>query len=455
MKTLKELRERYDAIGAEIRSILDGAENGVVTEEMQEQIDALKSEREGVLKNIETRRALAEEERELGEPEERGDPAAGRSPDADDPETRARITGDREAEKPFESFGDQLMAVRNAYTPGGQVDKRLLHLQETLGGETRAATGMSQGSPSDGGFLVDPQFSNRIWDGLMDESDSLVARTDTQRVTGESLTFKANAETSRATGSRWGGVQGYWLAEADEITASNPKLREVKVEPHELAVLVYVTDKLLRNSPASLGQYVEGAARDEIEFLTGDAIINGTGAGKPLGLLNSGSLISVSKETSQAAATVVHQNISKMWARLHPRSRSRAIWLHNVDLEPELDNLFLPVTNVAGSENVGGLTNMLFDQGNRTLKGRPLVPCEYCATLGTVGDLILWDPLGYLTGVREGIRTAMSMHVRFVYAETAFRFMYEVDGQPWLNAAQTPYKGTNTLSTHVALATRS
>jgi hypothetical protein len=48
----------------------------------------------------------------------------------------------------------------------------------------------------------------------------------------------------------------------------------------------------------------------------------------------------------------------------------------------------------------------------------------------------------------------MSMHIRFEYAEQAFRFMFEVDGQPWLDSAQTPYKGSNTLSTFVKLQTR-
>lgn len=445
--TLAELRKRHDELLAESKTILQGVD-GPLDDEARQKLDDLKEQRAGILATIEAREALEKEERLARASTERPNPADGTAPASDE----VRVGSDREAEQPYASFGEQLLDIREAYTPGGEVSKRLLHVQEKYG--ERAASGMNQGSPSDGGFLVDPEFSNRIWNGVGEESDSLIAMTDTQRVTGESLTFKANAETSRATGSRWGGVRGYWIAEADEITSSNPKLRDVKVEPHELAVLVYVTDKLLRNSPIALGQFVERAARDEINFMTGDAIINGTGAGKPLGILNSGSLVTVAAEGSQASGTILHQNVVKMWARLHPASRSRAVWLHNVDVEPELMNIFLPVTNVAGSENVGGRDQRLYNPDTKQLLGRPTMPTEFNATLGTVGDLILWDPLGYLTGVREGIRTAMSMHVRFVYAEQAFRFMYEVDGQPWLNSAITPYKGSNTLTTHVALATR-
>ncbi len=361
---------------------------------------------------------------------------------------------DRAGEQPFASLGEQLMCIREAYQPErtGAVDPRLLRLVEEADG-IEAATGMGQGTPSDGGYLVAPEFSDQIWEGVNQKSNSLVGMTDSYPVSGESLTFPANAETSWATGSRWGGVRGYWIAEADEITKSKPTLRQVKVEPHELAVLVYVTDKLLRNAPA-LGSYVNRSAIDEIDFLTGNAIVNGTGAGQPLGLMGSGSLVSVAKEGSQAAATVEPRKVSKMWARLHPNSRTRSVWLHNVDIEPQLDAFSQLVKNVAATENVGGFADKVFDAERRTLKGRPLVACEYCETLGTKGDLLLWDPIGYLVGRRQGVRSDMSIHVRFIYAETAFRFMYEIDGQPWLAEALTPFKGSNKLTTHVSLDTR-
>lgn len=369
---------------------------------------------------------------------------------------QVRVGTDREAAAPFTSFGEQIQAIMSAGMPSGSIDKRLLHHNEVYRNPfSAAATGASQGDPSSMGFIVAPQFSTAIWDGLNQQPDNLLAMVDSYPVEGESLTFPANAETSRATGSRYGGVQGYWLAEADQITASKPKLRQAKVEPQELGVLVYLTNKLLRNAPVALEQYVTKAATEEIGFLTSDSIIRGTGAGKPAGWLNSASLVTVAAEGSQAAATVLHQNISKMWQRLHPRSRGGAVWLANPDVEPELDNLFMPVQNVAGTENVGGRDQRLYNPEAGTLKGRPVIFTELCETLGTVGDLILVDPKGYLAGVRSGIDSEMSIHLRFDYAETALRFMFEVDGQPWLASALTPYKGSNTLSTHVALATRS
>lgn len=350
---------------------------------------------------------------------------------------------DRAADKPWATFGEQLIAIKEAYSPSGRMDVRLA-----------AAQGMNQGVPSEGGLLVAPQFSSKIWDGLAAEENSLLSMTDNYTIEGESLTFLANAETSRATGSRFGGVRGYWINEADQITKSSPKLRSVKVEPQQLAVLVYVTEKLLNNSPVALEQYVSRAATEEISFLSGDAIVSGTGVGQPKGIMASGSMISVAKEASQVAATFVKANANKMWARLHPRARKNAVWLMNVDVEPQLDEFHTLVKNVAGAENVGGFGSNIYNAEKHTLKGRPIIPCEFCATLGTTGDVILADLSGYITGTRGGVATAMSMHVRFEYAEQAFRFMYELDGQPWLASALTPFKGSATLSTHVKLDTR-
>lgn len=366
--------------------------------------------------------------------------------------TIARVTRDREAEAPFTSFGEQIQAIIDAGTPhSGPVDKRLLHHNRIYG----AATGMSQGDPSSGGFVVAPQFSDVIWDGLNSDEDNLLNRVDAYPVEGESVTIHANAETSRANGSRWGGVESYWISEADQLTGTKPTFRNVTLEPQELAVLVYLTDKLRRNAPATLEQYLTRTAIRESGFKVSEAIVRGTGAGKPLGLLNSGSLVTVAKESGQAAATIVHENISKMWARMHPNARRSAIWLHNPNIEGELDNLFVAVQNVAGSENVGGITAGQYDQERRTIKGRPLVPCESCSTLGTEGDLILWSPMSYVAGVRTGVDTQFSIHLRFLHAESAMRVIFEADGQPWLASAITPNQGTDTLTTHVSLATRS
>lgn len=432
--TLRELQDKKAQLAAEFKALYDKilAENREATTEEDARFDALNKQIEATDKLIRRAEQLREAQRQdQATPVEKTGPLV-------------ESVHNREQDRPWKTDVEFFDAVRVASR--GVIDPRLF---------AGTATGLSQQVPSEGGFLVPPQMSTDIWNGMSESPYNLLGLTDNYTVTGDSLTFNANAETSRVQGSLYGGVRAYWISEADQFTSSKPKFRQIKLEPQELCALTYCTDKLLQNSGPALGQYITRAASDAIMHLINQAIIEGTGAGQPLGLLNSACVVSVAKETSQAAATIVQENISKMWARLHPLARQTAVWLHNVDVEPQLDFLSTTVKNVAGTENVGGYANKVFDAERRTLKGRPLVPAEFCATLGTVGDLILVDLKKYATAVRGALDTAMSMHVRFEYAETAFRFKFAVDGQCWLGSAITPAKGSNTLTTVVTLATRS
>ena len=87
--------------------------------------------------------------------------------------------------------------------------------------------------------------------------------------------------------------------------------------------------------------------------------------------------------------------------------------------------------------------------------GRPVLTVEYCATLGTVGDIILADLGEFLLGDRTGgVQTQTSIHVKFIESETAFRFIWRVDGAPAWSSATTPLNGTATVSPFVTLAAR-
>ena len=367
--------------------------------------------------------------------------------DADSVITNPHPVIEDDPRRGFADVGQFALTVAAASRPGAVLDQRLSIMS--------AASGMQQSVGSEGGFLVPPQFSAAIWDGMNEAPDNLLPMTDSYPVSGESLTFNANAETSRATGSRYGGVRGYWIAEAEQITSSRPTFRQVKIEPQQLAVLVYVTDKLLANASA-LDSYMAKAAVEEINFMVGDSIINGTGAGQPRGILTGAvnyPRVRVNKETGQSAATVVYENVLNMYSRLHRRYRSKAVWMINQDIEPQLATMKLDVGTggVPVYLPAGGASG----QPYATLFGLQVMPAEYCATLGTEGDIILANLKAYLTGVKGGVDSAMSMHLRFDYAETCFRFMFQVDGQPWLAQSITPYKGSNTTSPFVTLQTRS
>ena len=65
------------------------------------------------------------------------------------------------------------------------------------------------------------------------------------------------------------------------------------------------------------------------------------------------------------------------------------------------------------------------------------------------------DATQYLVVERRGVTRQSSMHIRFDYDETVFKFSWRLGGRPDWGSAITPYKGTTARSPYVALATRS
>lgn len=349
----------------------------------------------------------------------------------------------------FKSFGEQLIAVRDAERArdsgsAGKMDPRLEELQ------TRAASGSSEAVPSDGGFLIQPDFSQQIWQ-IAHDASMLYQKTLRIPVTGNTLRIKGVDESSRATGSRWGGVQMYWADEADTVTASKPKFRLIELNLKKLFGLYYATDEVLADASA-LEAVAMGAFGEESAFVLDDVLIRGTGAGQPRGILTSECTVSVAKETGQTAGTFLWENAQKMFARLLPRAAMNAVWYMNVDMQPSLYKfnqavgtggvpVFLPPNGAAGAP-LG------------TLMGRPIAYIEQCDTVGTKGDVILADFSYVATIEKGGLQSATSIHVRFLNDEMTFRWIFRVDAQPLLHKAITPYKGTNTLSPFVVLDNR-
>jgi HK97 family phage major capsid protein len=349
-----------------------------------------------------------------------------------------------EARSGFANFGEFALAVRDACQPGKRPDERLALMR-------KAPAGLNEATNTDGGFLVPTEFSQKLLERVYSHNN-LLGMTDSYTVASNTIAFPRNAETSRANGSRWGGVRAYWREEGEQATASKPTFGRLQLTLKKLFVLAHATDELLADTQGmALEQYLLRVASEEINFVVSDAIINGSGTGQPLGILNAPCLVTVSKETGQAAGTVVSQNIVNMWSRLFGPCRSNAVWLVNQDVEPQLLTLTVGSgSGLAAYLPPGGLSAKPY----ATLLGRPVLPVEWCPTLGTVGDILLVDLRHYVTATKGMIESALSIHLRFDYDESTFRFIFRVDGAPWWSAPLTPYKGSSTQSCFVALQTR-
>lgn len=379
-------------------------------------------------------------------------------------------------ERPYKSLGEFLLDVAAAGGMHGPLDERLLPLRSKdpldengfdlgkalgpnyVGSLTQASmrakapTGLQTGVPSEGGFLVGTDMAPGILARVY-QVGQVISRVSMTGISANSnsMTFHAEDESSRKDGYRRGGIRAYWTAEAGEMTASQPKFRDIDLKLKKVTGLVYATDELLADAGA-LESWITTNLPEELRFVVEDAVINGDGVGKPQGIVNSGALITVSAETGQDAGTIVAQNVMNMWARRWTPANDY-IWLVNQDTGPQLWQMELPVGTggIALYQPPGGLSATPY----ATLMGRPVIEVEYCETVGTEGDILLVSLNQFQMIEKGGIESASSMHVRFVYGENVFRFIYRCDGESLWNAPLTPYKGTNTVSPYLSLATRS
>jgi HK97 family phage major capsid protein len=436
---LKALQDQQAALQTEARALLSAADkndNKRMTAEQKTRFEAIKTERSEVEAELKMELDAQEWERTKAPVVPNGNEDTKQQ--ADD---RKGVEEPKAADK-FGSFGEMLQAVANAAKPHGHRDQRLM----------AGPTGLNESVGSDGGFLVGTDRASTLLERTYAVGD-LLGRVSKIPISANSngITLPAIDETSRANGSRFGGILSYWTAEAGLKTPSQPKFREMKLRLNKIAALVYTTDELMADA-AALQAWVERQLPQELKFRVEDSIINGTGAGMPLGFLNSGATITVAKDAGQAAATISYTNIINMWARLYAPSRANAIWLVDPSAEAALYTMSLQVG--AGGAPVflpaGGASAAPFS----TLFGRPIVVHEYGAALGSVGDIMLVDPTQYLLIDKGDVQSAVSMHVRFLYDESVFRFVYRVDGQPEWNAPLTPKSGSSTTSPFVALAAR-
>jgi HK97 family phage major capsid protein len=341
----------------------------------------------------------------------------------------------------FRDEREFLGAVMASSRKGGTVDPRLISNAPTTYGQ--------EGVGADGGFAVPPDFRANIIEKVMGET-SLLSRTDQWITTSNAVTVPVDETTPWQSS---GGIQAYWESEGGQKTQSKPALKGVQVKANKIICLVPLTDELLEDAP-SMFNYVNRKAPVKIDFKINDAIINGSGVGQPLGILQSAGTVTVEAESGQAPDTVTYGNVVDMWGRLAADARSRAVWLANSDIESgQLMRMSFPGTGTAVPVYLppGGLAGAPYG----TLLGRPVITSEAMPALGDAGDLVLADMSQYMSVVKNGgLKQDVSIHVWFDYDITAFRFVLRVGGQPWWNSPIERLGGQAAKSYFVKLGAR-
>jgi HK97 family phage major capsid protein len=351
--------------------------------------------------------------------------------------------------KVFKNLAEQLQAVKKT-AETGIVDERLQRLNNEYQSQVKNALGASEGVGTDGGFAVQTDIAGGMMDSAA-KSGNILPLVDSYEVSDLSRGVEwVDIDEDNVGTTVFGGVQVYWASEGIGANATKPKLINKELKLEKLLGFAYATYELDRDSNFTSMLYNKAFTKAIQRTMEG-AIIGGDGVGKPIGIINSGSKVTIAKENGQAAATILWENIAKMYNRtLTKDEMSKWAWLAHPDTAEQFDFLTFPigvggVPVYLGASSVGDVS---------TLKGRPIIETDHCSALGTEGDLIFTNLDDYFMIYKGGIDAQTSMHVAFLTAENCFRFIFSANGMPKRNKKLTIKNSSNQRSNIITLATR-
>lgn len=310
---------------------------------------------------------------------------------------------------------------------------------------------MSSTDPASGGFLVPEEYRSEI---MVNALEAAVVRPRARVIPMQTsrIAFPMVDATTNS-GSVYGGVIGYWTEEAAALVQSQPNFARIVLEAKKLTAYTEVPNELRRDSAPSVEVLINDIFPQAIAWFEDIAFLTGSGVGEPLGIFNAGNAatISVAKETSQTADTIVWENIIKMYSRMLPSSLATAVWVVSPDTFPQLMTTALDIGTGGAAVGLAANTN---GRPVLSLLGAPVIVSEKVSKLGDAGDINFVDFGQYLIGDRMQMEAETSADYKFGNDMTAYRFIERVDGRPWVQSAITPKNGGATLSPFVSLAER-
>ena len=305
---------------------------------------------------------------------------------------------------------------------------------------------MIEGISSEGGFLVPSETASEIH-AVSLENEIVMPRSNVVPMLTNTKSFPG-LKIGDHSSNLFGGFTASYVAETGTITEADPKTRSVNVNLRKLIGMLRFSNELLADLPNG-GKQIINICGKGLGWYRDRFFLKGNGAGQPLGILNSNCLVTVAKETGQAADTIVYENLTKMMSSMYAGSFGNSVWIAHQTTIPQLLTLTIDV-GTAGTH----IPVMKESDGKFSILTRPVIFTEKTEVLGDKGDIILADFSQYLIGLKEEMRIDLSEHFYFTTDETLARLIERHDGLPLWDTTLTLEDGSTEVSPFVTLAAR-
>jgi len=363
MNRIEKLKEKKAQAVERMRALLDLAESETrdLTEAEDTEYKSLDASLAKIDKDIEREERLAEQEAAMSKPAK---------------SVRLSTKAQKTDPKEFVDLRDFLLSVVSR-----RDDPRLYE--------------QSMGTGTKGGFMVPEQFRPTLL--AVSPQEAIFRPRCTVIPAGDPPDAKITmpALNQGAAKNMYGGVTVQWIAEGGTKPETDFDLREITLEPKEVAAYIVLTDKLLRNWAAS-ASVAEAQLRGAIRSAEELAFYSGNGVGRPLGVLSSPARVNYNRAT---ANSIGYADVVGMFARL--KMGGNPVWIASQTTIPQL-------ATIADASNANLWVQSAGPGLPPTLLGIPVLFHDRSVALGTAGYLILADLSYYLIKDGSGPYVAMS-----------------------------------------------
>ena len=318
-----------------------------------------------------------------------------------------------DADKNVKSFGDFLMAVYRKDA------KRLNTVY-------KSTKDLGEGTGAGGGYLVPEEYSTSLLQ-TAHMNNQVLSRVQTIPVTLAAGRWPAldqyitptagSGQTATAAGVKTTPVDA-----GDTLTKTEPSFEMLEWRLHKVGGYTEVDNELIDDSPMSVEALLRGLFVVAIGAKNERNILRGSGAGEPLGILNSTAIVNVTPGTDNA---FTWPDVGNMYAKFRSAGGS-PVWVIHPSVWPD----------IMGMETTNGgavwQANLAANSSGQGLNGIPIITSEHLPQANSSGDVVLADLSGYLMWQRSGISIDFSEHAAFTADQGTWRFTQRTDGKPWL-----------------------
>lgn len=271
-----------------------------------------------------------------------------------------------------------------------------------------AVNALQIGTDSEGGYLVPDEYENTLIEKLHDEN-----------IIRQYATVIKSSNSDKKIPVVAGYGEETWTDEEAAYTESDDSFGVITLGANKLTSIIKVSEELLNDSVFDLEQYISKEFVRRMAAVEENAFINGTGTGRPTGILQTAE----TGKTTAAAAAITADEVIDLYHSLRSPYRKNAVFIAN-------DSTVKAIRQLKDSNGMYLWQPGLKEGQPDTLIGNRIISSAYMPEIGAGKKPILFGDISYYWIADRQGRTFQRLNE--LYAATGqvgFRTFQRVDGK--------------------------